>query len=719
MKEFFHPLLHPSAFILACGGNAALMNEYKADKIRNIVLVGHSSSGKTSLAEALLFNTGAVNRLGKVDDNTSISDFDPEEQRRKISINTSLIPCEWNGYKINVLDTPGYVDFVGEVKSALRVADCAIVVVDAVSGVEVGTELVWQYADEMKLPRFIFINKLDRENADYDRVLAQLREQFGKMVVSLQIPIGKEANFQGEVNVVNRKAFLGDRDSAVPSDLTARLEEERSKLMEVAAESDDQLIEKYLSGEELTDDEMKAGLKLGLRAGTLAPVLCGSATQNIGIPYILKFIADYAPSPVEAPTVTAKNVATNQEEPLTPDEGGGLAAFVFKTLADPYVGKLTYFRVYSGAMESDTRVNNSRDGHEERVGQLYVMRGKEQIPVKKISAGDIGAVAKLQDTATGDTLCDKGHPLVLPKVTYPNPVYSVALTPKTKTDLDKMGAALQRLVEEDPTLRVYREPDTNETILSGMGDSHVDVAVRRLKQKFGVELLTGLPKLPYKETITKVAKVQGRHKKQTGGRGQFGDTWIRFEPLPRGAGFEFAEEVFGGAVPNSFIPAVEKGMREIMQKGVLAGFPTVDFRAVLYDGSYHPVDSSEIAFKLAAHKAFKAGIPQAGPVLLEPIMNVTVTVPDQFMGDVLGDLNTKRARVQGMEQKGSWSIVTAQAPLAEMQRYATDLRSMTQGRGYFTMEFSHYDTVPSHIAQQIIEKARKERAGEEAEEEEE
>jgi elongation factor G len=697
------------------------MNEYTAERIRNIVLMGHSSSGKTSLAEALLFNTGAVTRLGKVDDNTSVSDFDPEEQRRKISINTSLIPCEWNGYKINVLDTPGYVDFVGEVKSALRVADCAIVVVDAVSGVEVGTELVWQYADEIRLPRIILINKLDRENADYDRVLAQLRERFGKGVVSLQIPIGKEANFKGEVNVVNRKAFLGhaNGEAAVPGDLTARMEEERGKLMEVAAESDDQLIEKYLGGEELTDEEMKAGLKLGLRQGALTPVLCGSATQNIGIPYILKFLADYAPSPAEAPATAAKNLATNQEEKLAPTEAGSLATFVFKTLADPYVGKLTYLRVYSGAMESDSRVSNARDGHEERVGQLYVLRGKEQIAVKKISAGDIGAVAKLQETATGDTLCDKGHPLVLPKVVYPNPVYSVALTPKTKTDLDKMGAALQRLVEEDPTLRVHREQDTGETVMSGMGDSHVDVAVRRLKQKFGVELLTSVPKIPYKETVTKVAKVQGRHKKQTGGRGQFGDTWIRFEPLPRGAGFEFAEEVFGGAVPHSFIPAVEKGMREILIKGVLAGYITTDFRAVLYDGSYHPVDSSEIAFKLAAHKAFKAGIPLAGPVLLEPIMNVTITVPEQFMGDVLGDMNTKRGRVQGMDQKGAWSVVTAQAPLAELQRYATDLRSMTQGRGYFAMEFSHMDTVPNHIAQQIIEKAKKERAGEEAEEEEE
>lgn len=697
------------------------MNEYKADKIRNVALVGHSSSGKTSLAEALLYNTGAVNRLGRVDDNTSISDYDPEEQRRKISINTSLIPCEYNGHKINVLDTPGYIDFVGEVKNALRVADLAIVVVDAVSGIEVGTELVWQYADEFKIPRLFFINKVDRENADAERVLAQLRERFGKAVAALQIPIGKESNFSGVVNVVTRKAYVGQdaKETTLPDDLSARVEEERGKLIEAAAESDDALIEKYLGGEELTEDEIRTGLKAGLRQGTLIPVLCGAATPNLGVRTLMQFLIDYAPSPLEGAPIIAKNPATNQEETLTASDAGPLAVFVFKTMADPYVGKLTYFRVYSGTLESSSRVTNGRTGNEERIGELYVMRGKEQIAVKRINAGDIGAVAKLQETQTNDTLCDKGHPLQLPPITYPSPVYAVALNPKTKTDLDKMSVALARLVEEDPTLRVYREPDTGETVMSGMGDAHVDIAVRRLKQKFGVDLLISQPKIPYKETITKTVKVQGRHKKQTGGRGQFGDTWIRFEPLPRGAGFEFAEEIFGGAVPSSFIPAVEKGMREIMQKGVLAGYPTTDFRAVLYDGSYHPVDSSEIAFKLAAHKAFKAGIPQAGPVLLEPIMNLTITVPEQFMGDVMGDMNTKRGRVLGMEQRGAWSVVTAQAPLAEIQRYATDLRSMTQGRGYFTMEFSHYDTVPAHIAQQIIEKAKKERAGEEAEEEEE
>ncbi|MGB8648006.1 MAG: elongation factor G [Anaerolineae bacterium] len=696
------------------------MNEYSTDKIRNVVLIGHSSSGKTTLAEALLFDTGATNRLGKIEESNTVSDYDPEEQRRKISISASLVPCEWNGYKINVLDTPGYVDFVGEVKGALRVADCAVILVDAVSGIEVGTELVWQYCDELNLPRIIYINKMDRENANFDRVLDQLRERFGKSVVAMQIPIGSQADFKGEVNVISGKAFLGhdDKPSDVPANLAGTVGERRSQLVEIAAESDDQLIEKYLAGEELTEEEIRKGLDAGIRNGSLVPVLCGAASANIGVPYLLKFFVDYCPAPTDMPVTVAENPATHKQEKLPVTDSGPLATFVFKTQADPYVGKLTSFRVYSGAMTSDSRVVNSRTGDEERIGQLYILRGKEQIPIKRVSAGDIGAVAKLSETQTGDTLGDKGHSLTLAKIAYPNPVYSVALNPKTKTDLDKMGSALTRLVDEDPTLRVYREPDTGETIMSGMGDSHVDVATRRLKQKFGVELLTSVPKIPYKETITKKVEVQGRHKKQTGGRGQFGDTWVRFEPLPRGTGFEFAEEVFGGSVPHQFIPAVEKGMREIIHKGVLAGFPATDFRAILYDGSYHAVDSSEMAFKLAAHKAFKNGFPQASPVLLEPVMKIEITVPENFMGDVIGDLNTKRARVLGMDQRTGWSVVSAEAPLAEIERYATDLRSMTQGRGYFKMEFTRYDIVPSHIASQIIDKARKERAGEEVEEEE-
>ncbi len=694
------------------------MNEYKSDKIRNVALIGHSSSGKTSLAEALLFNTGATTRLGKVDDANTVSDFDPEEQRRKISISASIVPCEWNGYKINLIDTPGYIDFAGEMKGALRVADVAVIMVDAVAGIEVGTELVWQYCDELNLPRVIYINKMDRENADFDKALDQLREHYGKSIAALQVPIGKEAAFKGEVNVVSRKAFLGKSEGAIPPELQDAVEARRAQLVEIAAESSDALIEKYFETGELSEEEIRAGLEHGVAGGTLVPVLCGSAAQNIGVDYLLKFFADYTPSPVEMPAQVAVNNATQKQEKLPSSDTGPLAAFVWKTQADPYVGKLTYFRVYSGTMQSDSRVNNSRTNGEERIGQLYVLRGKEQLPIKHIYAGDLGAVAKLGDTSTNDTLCDKAHPLELAKISYPNPVYSVALTPKTKTDLDKMSAALQKLTDEDPTLRVYREPDTGESIMAGMGDSHVSVAVQRLKQKFGVELLTSEPKIPYKETITKKAEVQGRHKKQTGGRGQFGDTWVRFEPLPRGSGFEFAEEIFGGSVPNQYIPAVEKGMREVIARGALAGFPTTDFRAVLYDGSYHPVDSSEMAFKLAAHKAFKQGIPAAGPVLLEPVMNMEITIPDNFMGDIIGDLNTKRARVQGMDQKGSWSVITAQAPLAEIARYATDLRSMTQGRGYFTMAFDHYDIVPSHIASVIIEKAKKERAGLEEEDEE-
>ena len=694
------------------------MNEYKTDHIRNVALIGHSSSGKTSLAEALLFNTGATTRLGSVDAANSVSDFDPEEQRRKISISTSVVPCEWNGYKINIIDTPGYIDFVGEVKGALRVADVAVILVDAVAGIEVGTELVWQYCEELNLPRVIYINKMDRENADFDKVLDQLREHYGKSIAALQVPIGKEAAFKGEVNVVSRKAFLAKGETEIPADLKDAVEARRTQLVEIAAESNDALMEKYFESGELSEEEIREGLEHGVAGGSLVPVLCGSATQNIGVDYLLKFFVDYTPSPLEMPAQHALNAATNKEEKLPDSDTGPLGAFVWKTQADPYVGKLTYFRVYSGTMQSDSRVNNSRTGQEERIGQLYVLRGKEQLPIKHIFAGDLGAVAKLGDTSTNDTLCDKGHPVALDKIVYPNPVYSVALTPKTKTDLDKMSGALQKLVDEDPTLRVYREPGTGESIMAGMGDSHVNVAVQRLKQKFGVELLTGEPKIPYKETITKVADVQGRHKKQTGGRGQFGDTWVRFEPLPRGTGFEFTEEIFGGSVPNQFIPAVEKGMREIINRGVLAGYPTTDFRAVLYDGSYHPVDSSEMAFKLAAHKAFKVGIPAAGPVLLEPVMNMEITVPENFMGDIIGDLNTKRARVQGMDQKGAWSVITAQAPLAEIARYATDLRSMTQGRGYFKMEFDHYDIVPSHIASVIIEKAKKERAGQEEEDEE-
>jgi elongation factor G len=687
------------------------MSTYSPDKIRNVVLVGHSSSGKTTLAEAILFNTGALKRRGLVDDGNTVSDFDPEEIRRKISINTSVLPCEYQQAKINVLDAPGYLDFVGEVKGAIAAADTAIVVVDAVAGVEVGTELVWSYLDESNLPRVVFVNKMDRENANFGRVVSQLSDLFETRIIPFQLPIGSQETFQGVVDVIKMKAYLGEegKEAEVPAELQEQANEYRQAIVEAAAESDDELIMKYLEGEELTLEEIVKGLRKRIAENELVGVFCGSALKNIGIRALVDAFVDYLPSPAER-VIAGKRVNTGEEVELRADPNGPLVARVFKTTADPYVGKLSYFRVLSGTMRSDSRVVNASDGSEERIGTLFFMRGKEQIPTEEVGPGDIGAVAKLSKTTTGETLCSKDDPITVEPIKFPNPVYSVAIFPKTKADLDKMSSALARLLEEDPTLKVEREPGTGETIMSGMGDTHIDIAIRKLQAKFGLELVTDVPKVPYRETITKVASAQGRHKKQTGGRGQFGDVFIRFEPLERGAGFEFADEIFGGAVPKNYIPAVEKGLREIMEHGVLAGYPTVDFRAVLYDGSYHPVDSSELAFKLAAHLAFKKGIPEAGPVLLEPIMLVKVTVPEEYMGDVISDFNTRRGRVQGMHQEKGKATVTALVPLAEMLRYAIDLRGLTQGRGLFTMEFSHYDIVPNHIAQKIIEQAAKEKA---------
>jgi elongation factor G len=686
------------------------MKEYQTERLRNIALLSHGSAGKTSLAEAMLFNTGAINRLGRVDEGTTVSDYDEEEVRRRISLSTSVVPCEWDGHKINVLDTPGYLDFVGEVKGAVRVADGALILLDAASGVEVGTDLVWGYADEQNLPRLVFINKMERENANFKSCLDALKEKFEADFIPIQLPIGSQDDFDGVVDLIALKSYLGPKseEGESPASLQGEIDNYRLQLVEAAAESEDELIVKYLEGEELTEEEIRRGLKARIADGSVVPVLCGSATANVGVQPLLQAIIEFLPSPAEAGEIVGTNPATGEKETLEPNELSPLAVLAFKNLADPYVGKLTYFRVYSGLMESDSRVFNSRSGEMERIGQLYILRGKDQIPTDRIRPGDIGAVAKLGNTSTGDTLCDKGHPVVLAPPIFPRPVFSVAVHPKTKSDLDKMSTTLARLVEEDPTLQVARELSTNETILSGMGESHVDIAARRLQQKFGVNITTSVPKVPYRETITKTASAQGRHKKQTGGRGQFGDVFVRFEPLPRGSGFEFVDEIRGGAVPSSYIPAVEKGLREIMEKGVLASYPTTDFRAALYDGSFHTVDSSEIAFKLAAHLAFKKGIPDAGPVLLEPIMNFTINIPEEFTGDVLGDLNSKRARVQGMDQQRGIAIITAQAPLAEMQRYATDLRSITQGRGIYTMEFSHYEEVPTHVAQKIIEEAKRE-----------
>jgi elongation factor G len=696
------------------------MKSYKTENIRNVGLFGHGGGGKTSLAEAMLFASGAINRLGKVEDGSSVSDYDPEETKRHISVNLSLIPCEWKDHKINVIDAPGYADFVGEVRQTIRIVEGAVILVDAVSGVEVGTEMVWKQCDEYHLPRLVFVNRIDRENADFGRALESARAHFGTKVVAFQIPIGVQDKFQGIVDLVRMKAYLGAKgeEAAIPADMKAAAEAAREKLVEAAAETDDALINKYLEGEPLSEAEIIRGLKSGVLTDKIVPAFVGTATANKAVPPLLEAIVDFLPSPVSGVPVVGTNPVNNKEEKREISELAPLSALVFKTTADPYVGKLTYFRVYSGVMHSDSRVFNANKGEEERLGQLFTMRGKTQEPAGQVGAGDIGAVAKLAETGTGDTLCAKDAPIVLAGITFPQPAFSAAVYPKTKADLDKMGQAMQRLAEEDPTLRVRRDYDTAETIIEGMGESHVDVAVERMKRKFGADVLLQVPRIPYKETILRKVEAHHRHKKQTGGHGQFGEVYIRLEPMPRGSNkVEFAEEVVGGAVPKNFIPAVEKGVVEAAAEGVLAGFQLTDMRAVLYDGKYHDVDSSEMSFKIAGREAIKSGVLDANPALLEPVVNLQVTVPEQYMGDVIGDLNSKRARVSGMDQAHGLATVTAQAPLAEVQRYSTDLRSRTQGRGTFTISFDHYEEVPGHIAQAIIEKTKKDKEQQEKDKE--
>jgi elongation factor G len=682
---------------------------YSTDKLRNVVLLGHGSSGKTSLAEAMLFSTGATNRMGKVEEGTTVSDFDDEEIRRHISLNLAVVPCEWEQHKINVLDTPGYLDFVGEVISALRVADAGIVLVDAVAGVEVGTELVWQNADHQNLPRVVFINKMDRENANFHRALEVLRDKFEGNFVPIQLPIGEQAGFKGVVDLVGMKAYIGEKaqPSAVPGEMKDAAEEARQALIEAAAESNDELIVKYLDGEELTDAEIAQGLATSIAARTVIPVLCGSASHNLGVSALLHTIVHSLPAP--SGTVRATNSASKAEETLGFDQAGPLAAFVFKTAADPYVGKLTYLRVYSGTLKSNTHAFNSRAGSEERLGQISMARGREQISIDEVRAGDIGVVAKLSETLTGDTLCDKGRPLTLPGVDFPTPVFAVAVAPKTKADSAKMGPSLTRLIEEDPTLHWRNEPGTRQVILEGMGTAHIETAVRRLEQKFGLGLETSVPKVPYRETVTRTGSAMYRHKKQTGGAGQFAEVHMRVEPLTRDTGFEFEWDVFGGAISTSFQPSIQKGIRQTIDTGPLAGYPVVDVKAAVFDGKEHPVDSKDIAFQIAGREVFKLAFKDGSPVLLEPIMDITITVPDEFMGDVMSDLTTRRGRVQGTDQERGNAIVHAQVPLAEIQRYATDLRSFTQGRGIYTMTFSHYEQVPAHLQAEIIAQAEKER----------
>ncbi|HWE64800.1 MAG TPA: elongation factor G [Chloroflexota bacterium] len=672
------------------------MKVYSSGQIRNVALLSHSGAGKTSLAEAMLFDTGALSRLGRVDDGTSAGDFDADEIKHKISLSTSLLPIEWRDTKINVLDTPGYADFVGEVCQALSVADSALLAVCGASGVEVGTEQNWKRTRERSLPLAVFVNKLDRENADFLRTVDQLNRRISAHAVPLQLPIGREAAFRGVVDLLSGKAYLTEDGAATegtpPAEMADQIATYRDRLVEAIAECDDALTDKFLEGEQLTDEELRSGLCKGIREGCLVPVLCGSALQNVGISPLLAFLAAYFPSPLDVPATRTADGS---------DLNGHAAALVFKTVADPF-GKLSLFRVFGGKLASDAHLYNVNRQHEERLGHLLFVRGKAHEQVPELHTGDIGAALKLADTQTGDTLATKDFQVQLPDISYPEPAYSASIEPKTRADLDKLGSAMSRLIQEDPTIHWHRDAETAETIISGMGESHLQVAVERLHRKFGADVILGEPKVPYRETISGSAKAQGRHKRQTGGHGQFGDVWLEVNPLPRGEGYRFVDKIVGGVVPRQYIPAVDKGVQETLHEGPLTGSPIVDIQVTLYDGSYHTVDSSEMAFKTAAGIGFRAAMEKAHPVLMEPIMEVQVTVPSEMMGDVVGDLNSHRARILGMDPLDEATTqIAAHVPMAEMLRYGTTLRSLTQGRASYSMHLLGYEEAPSHVTQQV------------------
>lgn len=684
------------------------MAKFTTGQLRNVAIVGHGSSGKTSLAEALLFNSGVLSRMGRVEDGSTVSDWDAEEQRRGISINLSVVPVVFKDIKLNLVDTPGYLDFVGEVISALAVCEAGLVLVDSVSGVEVGTELAWDRLDTAKKPRLVFVNKMDRENANYQRVLTDLRETFSEStIVPFQLPIGSADSFAGVVNLVDMKAYMGreGKPADIPAEMMEQVNAARQVLVDTAAETDDELIMKYLEGEDLTEDEVRRGLHDGVRAGKIVPVFCGTATANIGLYSLIRAMTSYVPAPNE---VAVNATQGDEATVLRSDAAGPTAALVFKTIVDRYVGRMNYIRIFSGTLKKDDHLRNQRTGREDRMQNLFSVCGKELENASELVAGDIGVLTKLEDVLTTDSLSAPDARIVIPAPEFPKPLYTVAVSPATKADSAKMGQSLHALTEEDPTLTLEYVQATKQNVLQGMGESHIDVAIRSLETKFGVKVDTSLPKVSYQETVTRQASAHYRHKKQTGGAGQFADVQLRVEPMDRGAGFEYASEIFGGAIPTVFIPSIEKGIRQVLDQGVIAGYPIVDIKAIVFDGKYHPVDSKDIAFQTAGREGFKAAMREAGPALLEPIYNIQVTVPDEYMGDVMGDLNTRRGRVQGMEQRGNRTIVRAQVPLAEILRYGTDLRSMTQGRGIYSIEFDHYEPVPSHLTDSIIEQHKQE-----------
>ncbi len=665
------------------------MKSYPSDKIRNVAVVSHGNSGKTSLVEAALFDSGAISRIGKVEDGSTVSDYHPEEINHQITVHTSLIPIEWKGNKLNLLDTPGYSDFIGEVKCSLRVTDSTLFVVSAVDGVEVQTEIIWDFTEENDAPRMVFINKMDRDNANFYKVLDELKECFDAPFAPIQLPIGQASEFRGIVDLLQEKAYCfkdgKTEEIDIPSDMKDIIEKYRENLMEAAFEGDDELMMKYLEGEDFTQEEIRNSLFEGVKEGLVVPVLCGSASKNMGIGNLLDFIVEYFPAPdVEG------------DKPLS--------ALVFKTLADPYVGKMNFTRVYSGKLKTEMTILNNTKNTPETVGKILYSCGKNTSSTSEVSAGDIAVLVKMQDINTGDVLCDKEHPVILEGIDFPEPTLSLAINPKSKGDEDKLGSAVSKILEEDKTITIKKNVDTKQTLITGMGEMHLDIIVERLKRR-GVDIVTEPPKVPYRETIKAEVKVEGKHKKQTGGHGQYGHVWLRLEPL-HDAEFEFSEEVFGGAVPKNYFPAVEKGIREAMNEGVLAGYPVTGVKAILVDGSYHAVDSSEMAFKVAGSLAFKKGALSAKPVLMEPVMTVEVTVPEKFMGEIISHFNNKRGKILGMEPGGKNTKVKAQAPLSEMYRFAIDLKSITQGRGSFVMDFKGYEELPGKLADEVVNKAK-------------
>ena len=693
------------------------MKEYNYKNLRNVGLIGHGATGKTSLAESLLFYTNNTDRLGKVEDGTTVMDYEQEEKKRKISLSTSVASFEDSNVKINIVDMPGYFDFQGEMAQGMRAVDIATIVVCAASGIQVGTEKAWDYCEKIKLPRAFFVNKMDRENANFDKVLDQMKEMFGTSVVPIQYPIGKESDFNGIINVISKTALVYNaktskmETSEIPEDLKDKVEECKQMVMEAVAETDEELLDKYLNDGELCDEDIYNGLIKGCANGDIAPVLCGSAIKMIGIKSMINSIIKCFPSPEHSLPQKAINLSNDEEVFINIDDDKPFSAFVFKTIADPFVGKISLFRVMTGKISGEMTALNTNKDKQEKLNHLFFMKGKNQIPTQVISAGDMGAVAKLQYTATGDTLCSDKLKIMYDKINLPNAVMPMAILPKSKGDEEKISLSLSKLMEEDPVFKVERDVENAETIIWGLGETHLEVIANRIKSKFGADVVLQEPKVPYRETIKGSSDVQGKHKKQSGGHGQYGDVKIKFEPRQDGElDLEFVDKVVGGAVPRNFIPAVEKGLRDCISNGVLAGYPVIGLKATLYDGSYHPVDSSEMAFKVAASIAYKKGLEAAQPILLEPFMSVQILVPDNYMGDVMGDINKRRGRVIGMEPEGRAQKIYAEVPMSEMFTYATDLRSMTQARGVFTSEFLRYDEVPANEVNKILDETKKMRA---------